>query len=964
MKLLRLKADGFGPLRGEWAFDSERVTLVVDDNERGKSSLLAAITAALYGLDGDRRSHRVLTPLERWRPWSGDGFRIELDLRVDDTTYTVKRDFERGTVEVWNEQGREVTTEFREGKDAYPVGHRLLGLDQAEWEKCAFIRQDDLAEVVPDDEKSRRASTLRARLESAADTHVGDTNATEAMRVLEQAANQYTCEELSSTMKVENVIKALEAKRGMVEVELKKLEHDFEEMAGPLEELARRGEDERNARAELERLEEERRGSVGADIRRQLESDAARREELRKLREEADSLATVSHLPAGAESELRETIARYEEAQRNLEALEARRQDEQNRERKAIDQELESVQQYENCTIDDADRFVALAAEIRRIGEADSRLKDNVFSQREALASRGYEPERIQDLTQRFEGVTEAQQKLLRNQAEVSLGFQTEVANLEQTRTSSTETLREIDAARNGRRLPGWFLLALGLGGAAAGVAVMAIGGLVALWNGLLVGGLVLVIVGWGMLASGANLRHDDREESLKKLSDAQRRLNQIRQQRTQFEVGLNEMCKELGFRDPVELTREWNEYVRIMDDSAPVLRAQEGIAALDAQRKSVLDSVHELLEKVGGGSPEPTNLERIAAGIRHARATRQRAESLETSWSWIDDEKRMAEATAAGLKERAVRTLHGAGLTYDPERPWSDHVRDLAERLQGRTRHRTLVEEVIPAAERNLLSEQEIEEKKQHLQALEDDGVAAPAVGKPARSQVEVDREVQRVNKRLTEIQNWRTDLRLGVEEQWRKHHREHPEKLALLERLDAALERARRFERATVLARETIQSVAQSTHRRWAEHLNQRVGELLASVGTGVTEVRFGDDLDFSIKYADGRQVARGKAMLQLSSGAQDQLHFAVRLAVSEYLSRGRAPLPLLIDDAFANSDDDRTREGMKLLVEHFAGRHQIVVVTCHRGRHQRLAETEPALGEEKIRTVSLAGGTRAEA
>ena len=71
MKLLRLKADGFGALRGEFRFDPDRVTVILDDNERGKSTLLAAIAAALYGLEGDRRSHRPLTPFERWKPWDG-----------------------------------------------------------------------------------------------------------------------------------------------------------------------------------------------------------------------------------------------------------------------------------------------------------------------------------------------------------------------------------------------------------------------------------------------------------------------------------------------------------------------------------------------------------------------------------------------------------------------------------------------------------------------------------------------------------------------------------------------------------------------------------------------------------------------------------------------------------------------------------------------------------------------------
>ncbi len=149
MKLLRLKTDGFGPLKGEWRFDPTKVAVILDDNERGKSSLLAAITAALYGLDDDRRTHRMITPLERWRPWEGSLFRVELECDANGVRYTIKRDFARGSIEVWNERGQEVTAEFRAGKDLYPVGQKLLGLDEAEFEKCSLVRQNDLDGVVP-----------------------------------------------------------------------------------------------------------------------------------------------------------------------------------------------------------------------------------------------------------------------------------------------------------------------------------------------------------------------------------------------------------------------------------------------------------------------------------------------------------------------------------------------------------------------------------------------------------------------------------------------------------------------------------------------------------------------------------------------------------------------------------------------------------------------------------------------
>ena len=129
MKLLRLRVDGFGALQGEWEFAPDRMNVVLDDNERGKSSLFAAISAALYGLDDDRRSHRVLTPLERWRPWNGGPFRITLELECESGHYTIARDFEVGTVAVFDRTGSEVTAQFLEGRDQYPVGRKLLGLD-------------------------------------------------------------------------------------------------------------------------------------------------------------------------------------------------------------------------------------------------------------------------------------------------------------------------------------------------------------------------------------------------------------------------------------------------------------------------------------------------------------------------------------------------------------------------------------------------------------------------------------------------------------------------------------------------------------------------------------------------------------------------------------------------------------------------------------------------------------------
>ena len=964
MKILRLHADSFGPLKGTWEFDPDRVTVLVDDNERGKSSLFAAITAGLYGLDADKRTHRMLTPVDRWRPWQGGTYRVELEVQAGDERYSIQRDFETGTVQIMNGRGQDVTQEFRQGRDDYLVGKKLLGLDAAEFEKCVLLRQGELDQVVPLDEKARRASTLHARLENAADTKVGDTNATEAVQVLDGALRRYTCAELDTTGTVDNAIKALEAKHALLETDLAALEHEYAAISSPIDELARLTDQEREARDTLTKLDSERRGAQANDLKRQIRSDEEQRSALAKLRDEVRALENAAHLPAGAESDLRETVARYEEAQRNLEMLEARRREELQKERTTLETERAALETFALGELADADRLVALAAELRSVAEEEQRLRSAAFAYRDTLAGKGYEPERIQFLITRFGGLPDAQQAMLRNQSTSALAFQTEVANLEQMRTESTETLRSIDAQRNAQRLPGWFLVALGLGGATAGGVILGMRGPAALGGVLVAGGSVCILIGAVMLAVAARARSGERDEALRRLSDAQRRLNQLRSQRAETEVALTELSTRFSYRDPVELTREWAEYARLAEEFGPMLRPEEPMEALQQKRLKFMSETRGILDRVGGGEPDSAHLEEVAKNIRRCLAVKQRLGELEGSWSWIDEDRRVKEALANGLKERAVTMLRSAGLVYDPARPWSDHIADLAIRTRDRTRYATLTEQLIPQAVSQLRPESDIEALRAQLAMIEGDqpgGAGDPSHGDGrgvGRSAVELDRERDARHNELDRIQKRHADLRLQIEQAARRYHLEHPDKLGQKDRVAQALARARRFKKAADLARETINQVALETHRRWAEHLNQRVVDVLKLIGTRVTELRFGEDLEFSVRSWNGQHMVRGKAVLQLSSGARDQLHFAVRMAIAEYLSRGAVRLPFLLDDVFANSDDERARAGMKLLLEHFSKRHQILMATCHRNRHEVLAALDPELYADRVRWLNLNG------
>jgi DNA repair exonuclease SbcCD ATPase subunit len=965
MRILRLKADGFGCLRGEYRFSPGQVSLVVDRNESGKSSLLAAISAALYGLEGDRRSHKVLTPVDRWRPWDGGAYRVELDVECEGEVYTVKRDFDRGTVEVWNDRGIEVTASFREGKDAFPVGKKLAGLEVDEFEKCALVRQGELDLVVPADERARRVGTLQARLESAADTRGGDTSAAEALQVLQAALRRYTAPEVDFTGTVENAVSRLELKREMLASELRTLEHDRAEVAGPLQELARLGAEEQAARDAIARLEAERHAAVSGDLTRRLREAQERRAALEQLREESASLTAYAHVPADAEAELRETIAQHEAAQRNLATREERRREEQTRRRGELEVTLASLQSFAACTVEDADRLVALAGELRRLAAEEARLQGELVAARESLSGRGYAPTRVERLTSRFATLDEAQERLLGGQAALALAFQTEVAGLEEARTGNTETLRRIDGERTARKLPGWLLAALGVGAAVAGGVVLGIHGEWSIGTSLLGGGAGVALLGLLLVAAAAGRQREEREEALRQLTEAQHRLNELRQRRSEGEVQLAELARSLGFEDSFAMMREWNEHQRLQEETDPVRRAQERLDALEGGRRVALAEVRERLDRAGGGPPDPAHLESVAAGIRHRVAVGQQLADLEQSWSWVDEEKRLDQATVAGLHERAVRLLEQAGMSYDPALAWAEQVRELAERARRRTRLELLERELIPQAEQRLAPGAEVAEVEAQLTALEAEAGGRPAGAPPGgvRPLLEIDRDVRQQREAIEFVQRVRGDLRQQVDEVVRRAATREPELLAERACIEEALARARRFRRAVELAMDTIQTVALETHRRWADFLNRRVSELLSTMGAQVEQVRFGEDLDFSLRLRDGQQSARGKALLQLSAGARDQLHLAVRLAICEFLSKPGNPLPLLFDDVFATSDDERTRAGLHVLIETFAREHQVLLVTCHRQRHEHLSSLDPGLwsgGVQWLELRAMAGRT----
>jgi len=946
VKLLRLKADGFGPLRGEYRLATDRATLLVDDNERGKSSLLAAVHAALYGLEDDRRSHRLITPLERWRPWDGGTFRIELELERHDERYTIIRDFDRGTTEVWNHRGQELSHQFGE---AQSVGRWLLGLDSEEFERCAFVRQGEIERVVEDEERMRRSSTLRARLEAAADSKSGDSTAVDALRALEQAAAKYTCPELSATVKVETAIDRLEGKCRLLEAELHELEHEFEASSQPLEELAALADEEKAARRRLTEADRERHALRARGSLDRLARDEALGREIATLRAEAAELESLSGIPSGADIELRQAVARLEEANVRLEGYETRAKAAEE-ERARLEGEVEQFARYAECGPDDADLCASHARELERIDLKREELEETLSRRYREFGARGLDEERIESLTERFSALDDEGTAMLRSQPHLILVFERSYSESEKARAESAERLHDIAVQRRRRSVPGWIALAAGSAAGGAGIAAFVLG-MRSAWPLLLPIGAGLAVVGTVLLLSSVFARRKEREEALDRLSEADAHIEQLTRQRTENEARLDELARTLECEDSGDLMRDWSDYARFLADGEPLRQARQQIADLERRRDEIVEELLPIVNRTSADPEDPQTLVEAADGIRGRIEAERRASQFAMGMQWVEIEHLTARTSVDELTEQASQILKSAGLEYDAGQPWEPQIEAVAERVKASRRRAWLLEERIPDLERQRLDDA----TREHLR-VQTVAVKEASGGDTPRSIDAVDAEIHGIHERIQQILQHRGDLRVAVDEISRRYDAQHTAKQTELERYRVALVRAQRFRDAVLLARETLSQVAEDTHRRWADFLNKRVGEILGTLGPKLGDLRFGEDLDFALRLADRSPVSRGRAVLQLSAGARDQLHLAVRLAISEYLSRDDEPLPLLVDDCFATSDDERTRAGMRLLIEHFAHKHQILFVTCHRRRYAELASLDPELYDRRVNWVEL--------
>ena len=926
MRLLRLDIRGFGQLQGRIDLDpgDGHVGLVIERNEAGKSTLAAALLAALYGLDGDRRRFRgTITDLDRFRPWHQGEYGLTLHLSHRGEELLVDRDFAQGTVRVLR-GAEDVTDRFRQGTSV-AVGETLTGLRREQFVASVFVGQGDVAWRDPEQ--------LTEALQRVADSSSGSTTSDRAIAALERALDKYPGTTLAGPGKVTTEIKRCEDALATARAELADLDRRQSELEPRIVALESALVDEQHDERERAILRLRRLRTEEAAVRSVLAQDDELALRIGELRAQVDPFAQADtrleaqrvQLNAGRRrlDLVRQDIATH---QREIEQAQA-----------DLDREREQLDAVGLAHVPTADETERLQDALHTLFEAVREHEDflrRLDTDRAELTERGSSVREAADLTQVFEGLTDADRVLLVGRSSRHGDREDRRRELESSIDRSRRTLDVVARAQDSRRRRGWITLAVA--GVLAGL-VLVYGGKVPVPIGLLLG-LPSALAAFGLFLAVQGSRHREGEIAVAHatIESAAAALDDLSVEEADEQTRWSEFAVRLDV--PADrLEERYAQWSRVEHLARRAVVHRERADGWRETRTDALDRLREFEDLFGESATE----ERARDWMELARRAQARAERVteqEHRLANRDDEQRVRRESLASIEEE-LRTQLVDLLGLDPgidlgaafER--FDTALDAARaRTEIRDHRLPLMADRRLDPARRQAHERRLDVVIEECTALE---ARVGAVDDAPLTETDYESALSAIEARARARQERIESTRITVQSFVREYESRAPVLRESIEEHERALTRAVEYRAAVELARDTLRDLAQQTHVVWAAALERAAGRFLHSMGSEVDEIRFDEHLGLRV-HQQGRVLTGDEARRVLSAGALDTVFLASRFAVARFLAADDAPLPLVLDDPLANADDERLLATLRLLIEGVAPEQQVLLLACQQSRY----------------------------
>lgn len=930
MKFKKLKVQGFGNLHGVEMKFQPHLNVILAPNESGKSTLTECLYRCLYGFHVQKKEK---TFLDQYKPLRGDRYAAQLTIEdCAGTSYEVDRDFAAKTVLVRNAiTGEDLTGRFpteRKGQHLL-FAEDVLGISRDIYRSVCFIAQGFVDSLDNGEE-------LSGEIRRLADSSGQDSDHKMALDRLDKAIDKIGKTERASNKEYGQTcdrVRQLDLQRaGIVESkqEREQIEQQLEQLRERLEQTQRDLTRSRalNLSLQLARLNTtlEKFHSLTEEIE-QLENKT---EQLEQYKSVPTQLRDELHLDRDRAEKLSEQIAEHEKAIANTEqAIED------------LKRKLRTYQNFYKLPEDAVERIDTLGnswkKEKRELELLDQRISQAKHSRQrieQQLAELNTKVEKFSAVLQGDLGATNAQLNRLIEDVSKQAAKKHEINFREQQLQA-----RRIDLARKKKS---FLILSASVGFlAAAGTFFFQMSETLpgAVVSGLIAGGVTfaLIFFATGQILSGDKKNIIEEQKALDVLEDEVQNAEQRKQDAlTSADVpSMKDLNELLNLRKDLQ--------GRLSDDDS-LKQLLEERQRRETELQQTTQKMRMLLTQSGIiNEEEEITVEHVSLfkeGLKKQKLLAQEMQSkvgkkedlAKDLQAWKSERDSMNDKVKEILAKGNAETFE----QFEEACAKNLELKSSLQRLENLREQRSIL--IGDQGEKQLL------EKKQNLEKSLEQMEEIPEIDDTdaAREKLLAE-DVPKKEQEVSDLQRQIAAEEARLQERWESEH-SLAEIEEQLQEAQAHLNRLELYREAVSEAKELIQESATEFHERvFAPEMSACCGDLVKSATGG----RYNEILlekDLSMVRVRGAETQLFQAPW-LSRGAVEQVYFALRVGIGQFLSRGREPLPLILDDTFANTDDRRLPEVCRLLMG-IAETSQILLLTCHR----RQVETLEQIAQEK--------------
>ncbi|MFO7966775.1 MAG: AAA family ATPase [Archaeoglobaceae archaeon] len=897
---------------------SPNLNVIYGENEAGKSTLQNFILCMLYGpLRLELKTKKFEEPAYNKKPWNGGSWGGHLIFKLNDgDRYELIRDFDRKRVQVSDEFGKDKTNDFGKKRNSeVTVCDELLGVDKNIFRDTVFISQDKVDSLSDKD-------SLRSKIQSIVASGSEDSSSRPAISKLDN-----TLESIGTERATRKLLGGLIYQLRELEDELGESEETFNEMKGKMEEL-------QDLRNELGKLTEEEERLENQRLLKKKEEIEAKLSELDKIQRRVDELhSTLSEKDVveigeedfqkalEANTQINNNQSRLKELQEKVEELNSEL-DDLKREHSDLGEVGEIIDELEQLHTN----FRIKASEVKNTSQKLSDLqekKDGISSQLDELSD--------------FSTVTEEDKDSV-YEYETRKQYHEEWFKAKQERIEADkEKLRGLEASQRNSRVISAIALVSGV-----------------LLSSIYFLGFNVVLLPAGVLLIAFSLIYFQISSKKEEISSLEEKIGQAQHEvgSTEFEDPLTPLFEKLNVNDRKEFLDKYNRYHQYKQE---IGRLDKEIDDLTSQRDASVDEIKEYLQQINQSLskieksleiPEDDHLiekideldseiSKVIQNLKEVESVNRKVKEKQNLLDGYNSEFKSVESNIQGYIDEINVLLEKYGFENFEElrRAYNTYLESSDERKELET---------LEARRSGLLGDNTVEELRSKWEELKD--IQVDEEERPERPLEEIEQELEDMKSRVSRTRESIKGIEGGItsmESKYRPVQDIEEEIEEFKQRIDDLSFKKEALEKAKTVMEEAERDFT----KNFVRLLNQKICPIAQSITSKYDDVRVNDELEIHVRDPD---YSRFVECCYLSRGAVDQLYFILKVAIAEMLGKGSEPLPLVLDEVFANYDPNRLERAMNFLLE-LSSYTQVILFTCQKRQLNLLNEASSNKGME---------------